>query len=81
MIDRIFNGDVIGEGVVVDFIDFCAFPNLWMWIFNLADSFVCVGAGIFIFFYVREEIQAYKKSKAAKNITEEVNNDDPHTDN
>lgn len=81
MIDRIFNGDVFGNGVVVDFIDFCAFPDLWMWIFNLADSFVCVGAGLFIFFYIREEIKAYKLSKLSKNISEEVNNDDPHTDN
>ena len=40
MIDR------IAYGYVVDFIDFCAFPEIWHWIFNGADSFVCVGAAI-----------------------------------
>ena len=60
MIDR------IAYGYVVDFIDFCAFPTLWKWIFNGADSFVCVGAGIFVLWYIRAEIRNYKKEKAAK---------------
>ena len=57
MIDR------IAYGTVVDFIDFCAFPNLWMWIFNGADAFVCVGVGLFIIYYVRSEIKASKAKK------------------
>lgn len=40
MIDR------ISLGYVVDFLDFCAFPNLWKWVFNGADSFVCVGTAM-----------------------------------
>ena len=40
MIDR------IALGYVIDFIDFCAFPELWKWVFNVADSFVCIGAGL-----------------------------------
>ncbi len=57
MIDR------IAYGTVVDFIDFCAFPNLWMWIFNGADAFVCVGVGLFILYYIRSEIKAAKVKK------------------
>ena len=37
MIDR------VALGYVIDFIDFCAFPEVWKWIFNGADSFVCIG--------------------------------------
>ena len=40
MIDR------IALGYVIDFIDFCAFPDLWMWVFNGADSFVCIGTAL-----------------------------------
>ena len=58
MIDR------IAYGKVIDFIDFCAFPRLWSWIFNGADSFVCVGAGLLILWYVLEEVKNYKKTKA-----------------
>ena len=41
MIDR------VGYGYVVDMIDFCLF-DFWKWIFNVADSFVCVGAGVVV---------------------------------
>lgn len=40
MIDR------VALGYVVDFIDFCAFPSLWKWVFNGADAFVCVGTAL-----------------------------------
>ena len=58
MIDR------IAYGYVVDFIDFCAFPSLWQWVFNGADSFVCVGAGMLILWYILEEIKNAKKEKS-----------------
>ena len=58
MIDRIFYGEV------VDFIDFCAFPKLWSWIFNFADSFVCVGVGLLAFYLIRSEIKEIKKNSA-----------------
>ena len=48
MIDR------IAYGTVVDFIDFCAFPKLWMWVFNGADSFVCIGAAILVIYYIKD---------------------------
>lgn len=60
MIDRIFYGEV------VDFLDFCAFPELWSWIFNLADSFVCVGVGLLIIYYILSEIKHYKAEKEKK---------------
>ncbi len=60
MIDRIF------YGYVVDFIDFCAFPKLWKWIFNGADSFVCVGAGLLILWYILQEVQNAKAKKSEK---------------
>ena len=66
MIDRIFNGEVFGDGVVIDFIDFCAFPELWTWIFNGADAFVCVGVGLAVLDIILEEVRRYKTEKAEK---------------
>jgi signal peptidase II len=67
MIDRIAYGEV------VDFIDFCAFPNLWQWIFNGADSFVCVGAGLLMLWYILAEIKSAKKKRSK--ASEEKGND------
>ena len=66
MVERIFNGDVVGEGLVTDFIDFCAFPKIWPWIFNFADVCVCVGAGFFMLSMIIEIVNDMKKEKAAK---------------
>lgn len=66
MIDRLFYGEGFGNGTVVDFIDFCAFPNLWYWIFNVADCFVCVGAAILFVYLFIEIIRDEKNKKAAK---------------
>ncbi len=75
MIDR------IALGYVIDFIDFCAFPNLWKWIFNVADSFVCIGAGIMILWLLIDlvkEMKLEKVKKAAKieNKASEEKNDE-----
>ncbi len=67
MIDRIFYGEV------VDFIDFCAFPKLWSWIFNLADTFVCVGVGLLILYYILAEV------RNAKNGKEKIENGEQNT--
>lgn len=72
MIDRIFNGEVFGDGVVIDFIDFCAFPELWKWIFNGADAFVCVGVGIAVLDIILEEVRRYKAEKSEKTISPET---------
>ena len=66
MIDRFgfgFYKNAMGVGEVIDFIDFC---GIWNAIFNGADSFVCVGAGILILAMIldiREEARANKKGK------------------
>lgn len=66
MIDRLFYGEGFGNGTVVDFLDFCAFPDLWYWIFNVADAFVCVGAAIlfvYLFIDIIKEEKAKKQEK------------------
>lgn len=69
MIDRFFRmGEIYeGEKVVVDFLDFYAFPNLWSAIFNVADSFVCIGAGLLILWCIISMVQESKQSKFEKN--------------
>lgn len=54
MIDRIF------LGYVVDFID-CRFINFA--VFNGADSFVCVGAGLLMLALVLDLVKEFKKEK------------------
>lgn len=60
MIDRIL------LGYVIDFIDFCAFPKLWTWVFNVADSFVCVGAGILVVYLIADIVRTSREERAAK---------------
>ncbi len=50
-------------GYVVDFIDFY---TIWQFVFNIADSFVCVGAGLLMFYLVCETIKEYKANKLKK---------------
>lgn len=66
MIDRVWNGEVFGAGAVVDFIDFCAFPELWSWIFNVADAAVCVGAAMIFLAVILDEVKLAKEEKAQK---------------
>ena len=65
MIDRIF------LGFVVDFIDFYACPNAWVWVFNVADSFVCVGAGLMMLYIVLDAAKEMKRRKLATQKTSE----------
>ena len=62
MIDR------VRLGYVIDMLDFCAFPKLWPWVFNVADSFVCVGGGILFVWCV---VMIFKEEKNKKNKTAE----------
>lgn len=57
MIDR------IALGYVVDFIDVRLF-DFWKWIFNVADSLVCVGAGLLILALLIDLVGEIKKEKA-----------------
>ncbi|MBR2334674.1 MAG: signal peptidase II [Clostridia bacterium] len=70
MIDRIF------LGYVIDFLDFCAFPNLWMWIFNVADACVCIGAGLLALWMILDIIKDEKAKKAAVNALTDKGNTD-----
>ena len=59
MVDRIF------YGYVIDMIDFCLFP-FWKWIFNVADAFVCVGAGMVVLSLVLDIIKETRNKKKTK---------------
>ncbi len=64
MIDRIL------LGYVIDFIDFCAFPQLWRWVFNIADSAVCVGTFMLSIWLIIDTVKEYKREKAEKERAE-----------
>ena len=66
MIDRLWNGETFGDGAVIDFLDFCAFPNLWSWIFNVADAAVCIGAGLIVLAVIVDEIKEARRKKAER---------------
>ena len=60
MIDR------VKLGYVIDFFDFCAFPKLWKWIFNVADVCVCVGAGLLALYLILDIVREAKIEKEKK---------------
>ena len=66
MVDRFGFGFYVNEngmGEVIDFIDFC---GIWNAIFNGADSFVCVGAGILVLAMILDIIKEEKLKKDSK---------------
>ena len=63
MIDR------VRLGFVVDFIDFCAF-DFWVWVFNVADAAVCVGAALFVLDLLLELLEDLKKSKKSASASD-----------
>ncbi len=67
MIDR------VRLGFVVDFIDFCAF-DFWVWVFNIADAAVCVGAALFVLDLIVELVEDIKKNKAVSTDSGEKKN-------
>lgn len=71
MIDRVFLGEV------VDFLEtaFMDFP-----IFNVADSFVCVGAAILLVALVVDIIREEKQSKEQKKVSHEGDTEDTGND-
>ena len=72
MIDRLFYGESFANGAVVDFIDFCAFPNVWKYIFNVADACVCVGAGIIMLYLIMDIARTSKEEKNKAENTERL---------
>ncbi len=75
MIDRCFYGDTLFNGSVIDFIDFCAFPAIWSYIFNIADACVVVGTGLLILAIIMMEVKERKMAKAEKAAKAEEIND------
>ena len=71
MIDRVFLGEV------VDFLEtaFMNFP-----IFNVADSFVCVGAAILLVALVADIIREEKRGKEQKTVSHEGDDEAPGDD-
>ena len=67
MIDR------VRLGYVIDFIDFYAFPGAWKWVFNVADSFVCIGAGMLILYLVLDIIKESKQKKTSEVVQNDEN--------
>ncbi|MBQ7379051.1 MAG: signal peptidase II [Clostridia bacterium] len=67
-------------GVVTDFIDFCAFPNLWKWIFNVADCAVTIGGGMMVLWLVLSLIVDIKNRKNTAVAEIEQKSDDADTD-
>ena len=71
MIDR------IALGYVVDMIDFRLINFA---VFNVADSFVCVGAGILMIWLICSMVEEFKADKAAKAAAAEAGTDAPDTE-
>ena len=65
MIDR------VALSYVIDFIDFCALGDLWVWVFNVADACVCVGGGILFVWCLVSIIRDARAPKAASESTEQ----------
>ena len=67
-------GNMIDRCILKYVIDMLDFRLINFAIFNVADSFVCVGVGLFALAVIREEFKEIKKQKAAKlNAVEEEN--------
>ena len=76
MIDRVL------LNYVIDFLDFCAFPTLWVWVFNVADACVCVGGGILLVWCIVSmigEVKANKKTEPTASAPSDADGSEPDT--
>lgn len=62
-------------GYVIDFIDFC---GIWSYVFNGADSAVCIGAGLMLLYVILEMVRESKKQKKTADNTEDSDSTPPH---
>ena len=78
-------GNMIDRCALKYVIDMLDFRLIDFAIFNVADSFVCVGVALFAFAAIREEVRLMKKEKAEKlnaalhedeEVTEEIENNE-----
>ncbi|MBQ3792595.1 MAG: signal peptidase II, partial [Clostridia bacterium] len=72
MIDRIF------RGYVVDFLDFCAFPKIWNYVFNVADACVCVGVALLVLALILGEVRNAKEKKKGLSDGEKTPEEETH---
>lgn len=79
MIDRLWNSETFGSGAVIDFLDFRAFPELWSWIFNVADAAVCIGAGLVVLAVIVDEVKEPRRKKAEKTALTDSGEDEAAT--
>ena len=63
MIDR------LAHGYVVDFIDVTCIPG-WKFVFNAADTFVCVGCGLLLLAMILDEVRERRGAAAARQKTD-----------
>ena len=67
MIDR------VRLGYVIDFLDFNALgEEIWPWVFNVADAFVCVGGGMLFIWCVVSLVKDFKTSSKSKAPQKEI---------
>ena len=59
-------GNMIDRTVIGYVIDFIDFYTIWSFVFNIADSFVCIGAGILMVYLVWSIIKEEKEARLAK---------------
>ncbi len=67
-------GNMIDRCILKYVIDMLDFRLINFAIFNVADSFVCVGVGLFALAIILEEVKEMKKEKAAKIAASEEEN-------
>ena len=72
-------GNMIDRCVLKYVIDMLDFRLINFAIFNVADSFVCVGVGLFALAVILEEIEAAKKDKAQKLASQVEENAEDNT--
>jgi len=63
-------GGAIGNGIdrfrlgyVVDFLDFSG-THVFPWVFNIADSAICIGVALLVWYFVRADLTAKRKDAA-----------------
>jgi signal peptidase II len=69
-------GNMVDRCVLKYVIDMLDFRLINFAIFNVADSFVCVGVGLFALAVILEEIEEAKKEKAAKLAAQQTHIED-----
>ena len=55
--------DRLLHGYVVDFLDFSG-TRIFPWVFNVADSAICIGVALLVWYFVRADLTAKRKDAA-----------------